>query len=226
MSMEVQVVFKTTLAEEYKVDETQIQLSANSTVKDLTSVLKQLMEHSCADTKGRKFNFMINNSFLTSNLAALLQAQGISNESTVEVYYLFALEKPKPKHTSPQDEWVSAVKSLHHFVNEKAKSYAVGLMNGDLKIYDSKHAELLKVTGLHDETSISDLLYFKSDLIDAGLVVTASEMPNPALTFGQLTQDRKHLNIVGRARPSTVENGISCLAQNPMHLEIVASAGT
>lgn len=148
MSAEFSVTLKTNLPEEFRVEETQIQLSSASTTKDLTSVLLQLFDDSQA-VKGRKFNFMVNNQFLTSTLAELVSRLAISNESVIDVYYLFALEKPKPKHTSPQDEWVSCISSLRHFVNEKAKSYVVGLMNGDLKVYDSKHAEVLKIEKLH-----------------------------------------------------------------------------
>jgi len=103
-SMEVQVVFKTTLPDNFKVEETQIQLSANSRTKDLTAVLTQLMDDCNVDPQsisGKKFNFLINDTFLTEDLAGLLTKLKMSNESVIEVFYLFALEKPKPKHTSP-----------------------------------------------------------------------------------------------------------------------------
>jgi hypothetical protein len=51
--------------------------------------------------KGRKFNFMVQNTFITSSLADTLTKLGLSNEQVIEVVYLFALEKPKPKHTTP-----------------------------------------------------------------------------------------------------------------------------
>ncbi len=129
--------------------------------------------------KGRKFNFMVQNTFITSSLADILTKLGLSNEQVIEVVYLFALEKPKPKHTTPQDEWVSVICPLHHYVNEKSKSYLVTLMNGDIKLYDNKHAELLKVSTVHD--NITSALYFKSDLLNCNVVVTASESPNARL---------------------------------------------
>ena len=55
----------------------------------------------------------------------------------------------------------------------------VGLMNGDLKLYDNKHAELLKVSSVND--SISSALYFKSDVLNCNILVTASESPNAGL---------------------------------------------
>jgi len=39
MSSEIQICFKTNLPQEYKVPETQVQLAASSTAKDLTKVL-------------------------------------------------------------------------------------------------------------------------------------------------------------------------------------------
>lgn len=125
----------------------------------MTNVLTQLFEDS--EAPKRKFNFLIDNTFLTSTLQELIERLNKSNETTIEVYYFFALDKPKPKHTSPQDEWVSVITPLHHFVNEKAKSYVAGFMNGDVKIFDQKHSELLKVSSMHD--SVTCALYFKSD---------------------------------------------------------------
>lgn len=52
---------------------------------------------------------MVDNVFITSTLSELLERLNKSNESTIEVFYLIALDKPKPKHTSPQDEWTSVI---------------------------------------------------------------------------------------------------------------------
>ena len=57
-------------------------------------------------------------------------------------------------------------------------------MNGDLKLFDHKHAELLKVTSLH--SSVSSALYFNCNML-----VSASESPSAALVFSQISGDRK-----------------------------------
>jgi len=183
MSSEIQIVFKTNLPDQYKVPETQVQLSADSTTKDLSSVLTQLFEDT--EAPKRKFNFLIDNTFLTSTLQELLTRLNKSNETTVEVYYFFALEKPKPKHTSPQDEWVSVLAPLQHFVNEKAKSYVAGFMNGDVKLFDQKHSELLKVSSMHQ--AVTCALYFKSDALNCNMLVTGSETPGAVLVFSQIS---------------------------------------
>ena len=128
---------------------------------------------------------MVDNTFLNSTLFELLDRLQKSNEQVIEVFYLFALEKPKPKHTSPQDEWIATIQPLQHFVNEKAKSYVVGLMNGDIKICSKEHAELLKVSQMHD--SVSAALFFKSDSMNANVVVSASETPNPTMIFSRVS---------------------------------------
>lgn len=81
---------------------------------------------------------MISNTFLTQTLQDLLDKVGANTEESVEIWYTFALEKPKLTKSSPQEEWISVVKSLSHIMNEKAKTYVVGFFNGDLKVFD-KH---------------------------------------------------------------------------------------
>ena len=51
-------------------------------------------------------------------------------------------------------------------------------------------------------------------------------MPNAELVFSQVGNDKKHINVVGRARSHYIENcgGVSCLTQNPMQAELIASA--
>jgi hypothetical protein len=61
-------------------------------------------------------------------------------------------------------------------------------MNGDIKLFDQKHAELLKVSGLHENVSCA--LYFKSDKLDSNLVVSGSETPGAALVFSSVNSER------------------------------------
>ena len=102
MIMEVQCRFKTTLPEKYQVhDDAVISVSTNSSTKELTQIVKQLLTEDNDDEKfakelnAKKLNFMVNNTFLTLTLQDLLEQLSMSNEMTVDIYYLFALEKPK-----------------------------------------------------------------------------------------------------------------------------------
>lgn len=86
-------------------------------------------------------------------------------------------------------------------------------MNGDLKIFDAKHSELVKVAQLHQDTAITDLLYFQSELLKRDVVVTASESPNAELIFGSVADDGQHVDVLGKAKQSVIDEcgGVSCL---------------
>lgn len=173
ITSEVQCVFRTALPDHFKVDKAlEIQLGSNSTNKDLNEVVKQMMEddgtmdeHHLKEVRQRKLQFMLNDTFLTTTLQDLMEKVKLTSEHVLELWYSFALEKPKPKISIPQDEWVSVLASLRHLKNLKAKTYVAAFYNGDVKIYDGKekdHTELISVSNLHED-HISDAIYLKSD---------------------------------------------------------------
>jgi hypothetical protein len=93
---------------------------------------------------------MIQNVFLTATVQDLLDKVSANTEESVEIWYSFALEKPKLQSSIPQDEWISVVKSLSHIMNEKEKTYVVGFFNGDLKVFDKhENKEVFSVRQLH-----------------------------------------------------------------------------
>lgn len=150
MTAEVQVIFKTLLPEDYQVPDIQININTGSTNKELTQIVKKLIESegkvSNDEIKSRKLNFMIENTFLTQTLQDLIDKVGANTEESVEIWYTFALEKPKLTKSLPQEEWISVIKSLSHIMNEKAKTYVVGFFNGDLKVFDKNdHKEVFSV---------------------------------------------------------------------------------
>lgn len=53
------------------------------------------------ELNARKLQFMINDQFLTTTLQALMEKLQITSESVVELWYTFALDKPKPKISIP-----------------------------------------------------------------------------------------------------------------------------
>ena len=112
-------------------------------------------------------------------------------------------------------------------MNEKSKSYAVGFFNGDLKLYNSKHAELLSVSQLHADSQITDTLYFKSDVLGSKILVTCSEMPDPQLVISRVSPDKSSIEVIARAKEELMEDsfcGYTCLAQNPLNLERFVSS--
>ena len=136
-------------------------MGSNSTNKDLTEVVKSMLEDEgtlddqhLKELKSRKLQFMINDTFLTTTLQELMDKVQLTSEHVLEIWYSFALDKPKPKISIPQDEWVSVLTSLRHLKNLKAKTYVAAFFNGDIKIYDGKdkdHTELISVSNLHED---------------------------------------------------------------------------
>eukprot|EP00347_Sterkiella_histriomuscorum_P003660 403363437 len=232
MTSEVQVTFKTNLPEEYQVPEVFISIATGSTNKELTQILKQLMSEDNVDIKGKKFNFMINSVFITTTVQDLFDKLGLQNEEGVEIYYQFALDKPKPTHSIPQDEWISTIRSLSHIMNEKAKTYIVGFFNGDVKVFSKNdHQELLNIKQLHQDSMIQDALFLKNDLLDKKIVVTCSNLPQSELRIGEITQVNGKFGYsqIAQSRESdygNINDGFKCLSSNPMNNEYICSAYT
>ena len=166
--------------------------------------------------------------FLTLSLQDLLEHLNLSTENVIEVYYFFALDKPKPQKSTPADDWISRIAPLTHLMDTKAKSYAVGFFEGDLKLYDSKHSEVLTVSQLHQASQITDLLYFKSDLNKGTkYLISCSELPNPELTITEVASDKRSVKVVAKAKDEFSDEcqcGYTCLAQNPLSKEKFAAS--
>ena len=105
MTTEIECVFRTSLPEQYHVPDVPIQLSGASNAKDLTKIVQQLLIEEAnideKEVKQRKLNFLVENTFLSSSLQAVIDQLNITSEKTLEIYYMFALDKPKPKHSMP-----------------------------------------------------------------------------------------------------------------------------
>ena len=130
------------MPERYQVPDSEITLATDSGTKELTQIVKQLMledhegdEQFQKEIKTKKLNFMVNETFMNLTLQELLEDLKLSTESTVQVYYLFALDKPKPKQSTPCDEWISKICPLAELDDTKARSYAVAFFNGDVKLF-------------------------------------------------------------------------------------------
>lgn len=111
----------------------------------------------------------------------------------------------------------------------KPKSYAVGFFEGDLKLYDSKHTEILTVSQLHQQSQITDLLYFKSDKNrGTKYLVSCSELPNPELVITEVSSDKKNVKIIAKGKDDLLGDdcqcGYTCLAQNPLEKERFAAS--
>ena len=60
-----------------------------------------LSEQEEKELQTRKLQFMVNDVFLTSTLQDLMTKVSLTSESIVEIWYSFALDKPKPTISIP-----------------------------------------------------------------------------------------------------------------------------
>ena len=173
---------------------------------------------------------MVNDVFLTSTLQDLITKVSLTTESIVEIWYSFALDKPKPTISIPQEEWISVLKSLNHLKNLKARSYVAAFFNGDIKIYDGKddkkHNEV-HVISKHHEDQISDALFFKCDEMGGKkYLITCSEQPAPELKICEVDTQAKSIQAVFKATEDLCQNlnGFTHLSQNPVASTVFASS--
>jgi WD40 repeat protein len=76
-------------------------------------------------------------------------------------------------------------------MNEKAKTYVVGFFNGDLKVFNKRHDEIINIKQLHNESMIQDCLFLKNDTLNKKIIVTSSVLPNAELKISELTEVNK-----------------------------------
>ena len=176
---------------------------------------------------------MINDVFLTTTLQDLMDRLQLTGEHLMRLWYSFALDKPKPSVSLPQDEWISAISSLKHEKNIKAKSYVAAFFNGDLKVLDGKdknHKEVLLISKLHQD-QISDVIYTKVSDEGAGalagkkILVTCSEQPFPELIVSEIDTANGQVKTLGKVNEDLADrlNGWNRLAQNPVEGGLFAS---
>lgn len=158
---------------------------------------------------------------------SLLEKLGISSgEESIEIWYSFSLDKPKPTQSIPQDEWISSISALSHILNEKAKTYVVTFFNGDLKVFSKNdNNEVLSVKQLHEDAIIEDSLFLRNDALDKKIVVTCSSKPEAALKISEIIHIAKasgkgkqyQINVLARSKEELGSESFKCLSNNPMN---------
>ncbi len=134
-----------------------------------------------------------------------MELMDLNNEKVIEIWYFFALDKPKPKISLPQEEWISVLKSLSHLKNLKAKTFVAAFFNGDIKLIDGKDGkndsqkELFIVSKLHED-KISDLIYLKCDNLNGRkFIISCSEVPYPQLKISEVNTSNTQIKVVCQA---------------------------
>ena len=123
---------------------------------------------------------MVNDTFVTTSLQETIDRLSLSSETVIQIWYTFALDKPKPKLSMPQDDWISVIRALSF--SEEASQYACGFFNGDVKILngkDKQHSEILLAQKLHQD-QISDCIFYESEALgQKSILVSCSLQPFP-----------------------------------------------
>ena len=187
-------------------------------VKDVIEEEGMLDEEESTQLKSRKLQFMTKDVFLTTTLQDLMDKVQMTSESVIEIWYSFALDRPKQKASMPQEEWISVISALKHHKNVKEKSYIVGFANGDLKLMSKEHKELLHVKNLHEE-EIRDAIFVKSDCNDGKkFAITCSEQPCPMLKISEVDTQENTLDVVAKVSDIVAVklNGWNALRLNPV----------
>lgn len=173
------------------------------------------------ELKAKKFSFVIKEVFLSGTLQNLIEELQLSSESVLQINYFFALDKPKPEKSIPQDEWISHIQS-------NGNHFAAAFFNGDVKFFEGA-TEKLVAKALH-QSQITGQLFFKSSVLNQDVLVTCSELPDAAITVSavKVAESKPSLSVIARANVSEIENaqssGFSCLAANPSKPELFVSS--
>ena len=88
---EVQCTFRTSLPEKYQVpEEVEIQLQTSSSSKELSTIVKQMIEDEGAldeeelkEIKTRKLQLMVNDTFITTTLQETIDRLSLSSETVI-----------------------------------------------------------------------------------------------------------------------------------------------
>lgn len=156
-------------------------MATSATASELTQVVKEMLAETnpslATQKKGLKFSFVVQGLFVSGTLQNVMDELEISSESVLRVEYFFALDKPKPEKAIPQEEWISHI-ATH------GDRFAAAFFNGDVKLFEGA-TEKLCIKRLHCAQITSQLLY-TSPLVNAEVLVTCSEFPEPAITVSSI----------------------------------------
>ena len=61
----------------------------------------ELDDEDLKEMKTRKLQFMVNDTFITTSLQETIDRLSLSSETVIQIWYAFALDKPKPKLSMP-----------------------------------------------------------------------------------------------------------------------------
>ena len=156
MKKEVEIKFETDLpGDEYKLENNIFQIPLISNPEKLNQLLNKLLFFD----PPKKFNFLIQNTILTTSLEEYINSNMLTTEQTITIYYILEVEEPKKQNTIKEDEWIRCIENLKimKYNPKTAEDYCVGLFNGEISFYSGKTNDKiyrLKETTQADEDTL------------------------------------------------------------------------
>ncbi len=166
MKKELELKFETDLTgEEYKLENNIYQLPLKSTPENLNNLLNKVLSLD----PPKKFSFIIENTKLTSSLEEFINANLLTTEQTITIYYILDINEPQKSNTIKEDEWIRNIEILQKmkYSPNKPSNYCVGLFNGEISFYsgetNSKIYSLKHNSPTDEDTLImlNDIKYFR-----------------------------------------------------------------
>jgi len=159
---EVRVKFFTRI-EKYAVPDVPIAVPVRLRRVHLSQMVNHLLQ--LAETK--PFDFLIKGEFLRTDLAKLIESNGMYTEEIIPIEFVETIAPPKPPHDFPHEDWVSSITG-------RADGYCLtGCYDNAARLWNSS-GELVS-TLIGHTAPIKDISWIPTQSLDELRCVTASQ---------------------------------------------------
>jgi len=226
VSSEVFCVFKTNLADKYKIPDDRYTVNSNMTDRELNQFINKLLqaENDLEEEPTYNFEFLFKGDFIRGTLKShLIKHQVSAEEETIEIFYCFALEKPKLTKTIQEEDWVWDISKFDGLLNEKGY-YGVAHFDGSVAIFNENSQRISKYQ-ITEDGAVRALRIIPSKAEgqeNCYYVLTGS---NDEKVRVGLLQAGKKMKFEPRIEASGHQGGIECLDVDPVNSELFATGG-
>jgi len=226
VSTEVFCVFKTNLADKYKIPEDRYTINSNMTDRELNQFINKLIqaENDLEEETSYNFEFLFKNDFIRGTLRShLIKHQVSAEEETIEIFYCFALEKPKLTKTIQEEDWVWDISKFDGLLNEKGY-YGVAHFDGSVAIFNENSQRISKYQ-ITEEGAVRALRIIPSKAEgqeDCYYVLTGSA--DEKVRVGWLKTGKK-MRFEPKIEATGHEGSVECLDVDPVNSNFFATGG-
>lgn len=216
---EVGVIFKTSLGDEYVVEEVPITLDVASTPAELSEVILELLKANGSEIEdGISFSFRINGKLLRGGLKSFMIANSITGESTIEIIYNLAPALPSLSSRNKEDDWISSILCEEAPHGNGYSFFYVNTFGGALSIYNEENKrKMLK--------PITTQTIMSSELIEwSNALYLAQGCENGELIISKVDHSSGNIKVISELLKGDLDgDAITSLALNPVNTELLAS---